>query len=89
VFDKQQGGSSMFAIVSKSDGYPVSRSVGGGQPDLVVTWTSGDKAKAFLAAKGIEADYSVVALTEDALAGMAKVLDCDADAIAFDAYPEK
>ncbi len=79
----------MFAIVSKSDGFPVSRSAGNGQPDLVVTWTSGDRARAFLAAKGIEAEYSVVALTEDALAGMAKSLGCDADAIAFDAYPEK
>jgi hypothetical protein len=79
----------MFAIVSKADGYPVSRSIGGGQPDLVVTWTSSDKAKAFLAAKGIEADYSVVALTEDALNGMAKALGCDADSIAFDSYPEQ
>lgn len=79
----------MFAIVSKADGYPVSRSVGGGQPDLVVTWTSGDKARAFLAAKGIEADYAVVALTEDVLNTMAKALGCDADAIAFDSYPEK
>ncbi|MDP3715356.1 MAG: hypothetical protein Q8R21_02990, partial [Burkholderiales bacterium] len=80
MVDKQQEGSSMFAIVSKSDGFPVSRSVGGGQPDLVVTWTSGDKAKAFLATKGIEAEYSVVPLTEGALAGMAKALGCDADA---------
>ena len=79
----------MFAIVSKADGYPVSRSGGGGQPDLVVTWTSGDKARAFLAAKGIEADYAVVALTEDVLNTMAKALGCDADAIAFDSYPEK
>jgi len=77
----------MFAIVSKADGYPVSRSIGGGL--LVVTWTSSDKAKAFLAAKGIEADYSVVALTEDALKGMAKALGCDADSIAFDSYPEQ
>lgn len=80
----------MFAIASKAGGYPVSRSIGGGQPDLVVTWTSNDKAKAFLAAKGIEADYSVVvALTEDALKGMAKALGCDAESIAFDAYPEQ
>ena len=79
----------MFAIVSKSDGYPVSRSVSGGQPDLVVTWISGEKARAFLAAKGINADYSVVPLTEDALGKMAQALGCDADAIAFDAYPEK
>ncbi len=79
----------MFAIVSKADGYPVSRSIGGGQPDLVVTWTSGDKAKAFLAVKGIESDYSVVPLTEDTLSKMAQALGCDADAIAFDSYPEK
>ncbi len=79
----------MFAIVSKSDGFPISRSVANVKPDLVVTWTSDAKAKAFLAAKGIEADYDVVALTEDTLHNMAKVVGCDADAIAFDAYPEE
>lgn len=78
----------MFAIVSKADGFPVSRNVGNDQPDLVVTWTSDAGAKAFLAAKGIEADYTVVMLTEDALGGMARALGCEADAIAFDAYPE-
>lgn len=78
----------MFAIVSKSDGFPVSRSPGGGQLDLVVTWTSDAKAQAFLAAKGIEGDYNVVALTEDSLGAMAKSLGCNADSIAFDAYPE-
>ncbi len=79
----------MFAIVSKTDGYPVSRSPGAGQPDLVVTWTSTDRARAFLSAKGIDADYNVVALTEDSLDKMAKVLGCAADDIAFDSYPEK
>ena len=79
----------MFAIVSKADGFPVSRRVGGGTPDLVVTWTSDARARAFLASKGIEADYQVVALTEDSLNSMAKALSCAADAIAFDAYPEK
>ena len=57
----------MFAIVSKSAAYPVSRSVGSEQPDLGVTWISGDKAKAFPATKGMDADYAVAALTEDAL----------------------
>jgi len=79
----------MFAIINKGDGFPVSRSVGSGKPDLVVTWTSDARAKAFLAAKGMEADYQVVALTEDSLNRMAKVLGRAADAIAFDAYPEK
>ena len=77
----------MFAIVCKADGFPVSRQVGGGQPDMVVTWTSQDKATAFLSAKGIQGDYQVVALTEDSLGNMAKALGCDPDAIAFDSYP--
>ena len=79
----------MFAIVSKSDGFPVSRQIGGGKPDMVVTWTSDARAKAFISAKGMDADYQVVPLTEDSLSKMAKALGCAADAIAFDAYPEK
>jgi hypothetical protein len=77
----------MFAIICKADGYPVSRQVGSDTPDLVVTWVSEAKAAAFLSAKGLQADYQVVALTEDSLNGMAQALGCAADAIAFDAYP--
>ena len=77
----------MFAIICKADGFPVSRQVGDDTPDMVVTWTSQDKAKAFLSAKGLEADYQVVALTDDTLNRMANALGCAADAIAFDAYP--
>lgn len=77
----------MFAIICKTDGFPVSRQAGNGEPDMVVTWTSQDKAAAFLSAKGIQSDYQVVALTEDTLGSMAKALGCDPDAIAFDAYP--
>jgi len=40
-----------------------------------------------LAAKGIEADYQVIALTDDSLGKMAKALGCEPDAIGFDAYP--
>lgn len=78
----------MFAIVCKADGFPVSRQPGNGQPDMVVTWTSQDKANAFLSAKGLQADYQVVALTDDSLNRMAAALGCQADAIAFDAYPD-
>jgi hypothetical protein len=77
----------MFAIVCKADGFPVSRQVGNGSPDMVVTWTSQDSARAFLSAKGLEAEYQVVALTDDSLNRMAQVLGCQADSIAFDAYP--
>ena len=79
----------MFAIVSKSDGFPVSRSVADDKPALVVTWTSGDKAHAFISSKGIDADYKVVALTEATLNSMAEALGCSADAIDFDSYPEQ
>jgi len=77
----------MFAIICNADGFPVSRRVGADTPDLVVTWTSQAAAKAFLSSKGIEADYQVVALTDDSLSKMAQALGCAADAIAFDAYP--
>ncbi len=77
----------MFAIICKADGFPVSRQVGNGTPDMVVTWTSQDAAKSFLSAKGLEAEYQVVALTDDSLNRMAEVLGCQADTIAFDAYP--
>jgi hypothetical protein len=77
----------MFAIICKADGYPVSRQVGADTQSLVVTWVSQAAATAFLAAKGLEADYQVVALTDDSLNRMAEVLGCQAEAIAFDAYP--
>jgi hypothetical protein len=77
----------MFAIICKADGYPVSRHVSDDAADLVVTWTSRDKAQSFLSGKGLEGDYEVVPLTEDALGRMAQALGCAADAIAFDAYP--
>ena len=77
----------MFAIICKADGFPVSRHVQDNAADLVVTWTSKDKAQSFLVAKGLEAEYDVVALTDDALGKMAQALGCPVDAIAFDAYP--
>ena len=79
----------MFAIICNADGYPVTRRSGNDAPELVVTWTSQAAATAFLSGKGIQADYQVVALTEDSLDRMAKALGCAADAIAFDAYPGK
>ena len=76
----------MFAIICNADGFPVSRRAGD-DTDLVVTWVSQAAAKSFLSAKGLEADYQVVALTDDSLGRMAQALGCAVDAIAFDAYP--
>ena len=75
----------MFAIICNADGFPVTRQAG--NDALVVTWVSQASAKAFLSGKGLEADYQVVALTDDSLNRMAQALGCSAEAIAFDAYP--
>ena len=40
----------MYAIVYKSDGFPICRQVPGVSPDPVVTWNTVDQAKAFHAA---------------------------------------
>ena len=50
---------------------------------------AGSSYVASLYAKGIDADYKVVALTEDSLNSMAQALGCVADAIDFDSYPEQ
>ncbi len=78
----------MFAIISKADGFPISRQVGADGPGLVVTWTSDASAKKFISTKGIAADYEVAPLTEDSLNRMAQALGCNADVIEFDAYPD-
>jgi hypothetical protein len=77
----------MFAIICKADGYPVSRHVSDDTADLVVTWTSKDKAQSFLAAKKLDADYEVVRSPRMALGKMAQALGYPVESIAFDAYP--
>ena len=39
----------MYAIVYKSDGFPICQQVAGVSPDPVVTWNTEDAAKAFIA----------------------------------------
>ena len=50
----------MYAIVSKSDGFPVCRQVPGVNPDPVVTWNTEAAAKAFITSKGGEKDFQPV-----------------------------
>ena len=38
----------MYAIVYKSDGFPICRQVPGVSPDPVVTWNTEAQAKAFI-----------------------------------------
>ena len=54
----------MYAIVYKSDGFPVCQQVAGVSPDPVVTWNTEAAAKAFISSKGGDADLQPVSLTE-------------------------
>ena len=54
----------MYAIVYKSDGFPVCQQVAGVSPDPVVTWNTEAAAKAFISSKGADADLQPVSLAE-------------------------
>jgi hypothetical protein len=77
----------MYAIVYKSDGFPICRQVPGVSPDPVVTWNSEAAAKAFISSKVGEADFQPVELTDDAMDQLARAMDCPVEAITFDPYP--
>lgn len=77
----------MYAIVYKSDGFPICRQLAGVSPDPVVTWNSEAAAEAFISSKGGEADFQPVELTDDAMDELAKAMGCPVEAITFDPYP--
>jgi hypothetical protein len=66
------GGICMFAIVYKSDGFPICRQVEGVSPDPVVT---------------CDADFQAVAITDDAMDQIAKAMGCPVGSLMFDPYP--
>ena len=57
----------MFAIIYKSDGFPVCQQVAGVSPDPVVTWNTEAAAKAFISSKGGDADFQAVQLTDETI----------------------
>jgi len=77
----------MYAIVYKSDGFPICRQVAGVSPDPVVTWTTEASAQAFIASRGGDADFQAVQLTDDAMDGIARAMGCAVGSITFDPYP--
>ena len=78
----------MYAIVYKSDGFPICRQIEGVSPDPIVTWNTEDQAKAFITSKSGDADFQPVALTDDAMDKMAAAMGCAVESISFDPYPE-
>ncbi len=77
----------MYAIVYKSDGFPICRQVAGVTPDPVVTWNTEDAAKAFISSKGADAEFQPVQLTDDAMDRLAKAMGCPVEAMTFEPYP--
>lgn len=77
----------MYAIVYRTDGFPICRQVPGVEPDPVVTWNTEAAAKAFISSKGGEADFEPVQLTDDAMDKIAAAMGCNVQAMTFDPYP--
>jgi len=77
----------MYAIVFKTDGFPICRQVAGVSPDPVVTWNTEAAAKAFISARGGGKDFQAVALTDEAMDKMAATMGCPIESITFDPYP--
>ena len=77
----------MYAIVYKSDGFPICRQLPGVSPDPVVTWNTEDAAKAFISSKGGDADFQPLQLTDDAMDKLASTMGCPVEAMTFEPYP--
>ena len=77
----------MYAIVCKSDGFPICRQHPGVTPDPVVTWSTEAAAKAFLSSKGAESEFHAVQLTDEAMDRIAGAMGYPVEAITFDPYP--
>jgi L-alanine-DL-glutamate epimerase-like enolase superfamily enzyme len=77
----------MFAIVYKSDGFPISVQVAGVTPDPVVTWSDEGAAKGFIQSKGGEAEFVAVAVDDASMDAMAKAIGCPVEQLMFEPYP--
>jgi hypothetical protein len=77
----------MYAIVYKSDGFPIYRQIPGVAPDPVVTWNTESAAKAFISSKGGDADFKPVQLTDEAMDKLAQAMGCPVESMTFEPYP--
>lgn len=77
----------MFAIVYKTDGFPICVQVGGVSPDPVVTWSTEAAAQAFIESKGGANDFKAVAVDDASMDAMAKAVGCAVEQLMFEPYP--
>ncbi len=77
----------MYAIVYKTDGFPICRQLPGVSPDPVVTWNTEAAAQEFISSKGGEAEFQPVQLTDEAMDKLAKAIGCPVESMTFEPYP--
>ena len=77
----------MYAIVYKSDGFPICRQMPGVSPDPVVTWNNEAAAKAFIASKGGGGEFQPLELTDAAMDKLAATMGCPVQSMTFEPYP--
>ena len=77
----------MYAIVYKSDGFPICRQLPGVSPDPVVTWNTEAAAQAVSRSKAADAEFQPVEITDDSMDKLAKAMGCPVEAMTFDPYP--
>jgi hypothetical protein len=77
----------MYAIVYKSDGFPICVQVPGVAPDPVVVWSSESAAKSFIDSKGGADEFQPVAVDDGSLDAIAKAMGCPVDQIMLEPYP--
>ena len=77
----------MYAIVYKTDGFPICRQVPGVSPDPVVTWNNEAAARAFISSKGKDAEFQPLQLTDEAMDKLAKTIGCPLQTMTFEPYP--
>jgi hypothetical protein len=77
----------MFAIVYKSDGFPICVQMAGVAPDPVVVWDSETAAKFFIDKKGGADDFQPVVVDDGSLDAMAEAMGCSVEEITLEPYP--
>jgi len=77
----------MYAIVYKSDGFPICRQVAGVTPDPVVTWNTEDAARAFISSKGADAEFQPLQLTDEGMDRLAQAMGFPLESMTFEPYP--
>ena len=77
----------MYAIVYKSDGFPICVQVAGVAPDPVVFWVSESAARSFIDSKDGAAEFQPIAVDDGSLDAIAKAMGCPVEQITLEPYP--